>query len=181
MRWCGRTANPGWVSNLTWAATRGLRFRVRCHRGGAVIGFAKAHGPRAGHNLHQTDGFGGAGRLRGGAAQLPGSDGSTRNAASKVSRALKRGIAEKKWAEAHGNGREAAPRRKSTGCQNARGRTARWLGALDKRLAARFYQTKTGRCCTGQRLNWTKSRPTPQFWWCRCRGLLADGGAARRY
>jgi len=36
-----------------------------------------------------------------------------------------------------------------------------------KRLASRFYQLKTGHCLTGQYLNRTKNRPTPQCWWCR--------------
>jgi len=35
------------------------------------------------------------------------------------------------------------------------------------RLTSRFYQIKTGRCLTGQYLNWTKNRATPQCWWCR--------------
>jgi hypothetical protein len=35
-----------------------------------------------------------------------------------------------------------------------------------KRHASRFYQLKTGRCLTGQYLNWTKICPTPQCWWC---------------
>jgi len=35
-----------------------------------------------------------------------------------------------------------------------------------KRHGSRFYQLKTGHCLTGQYLNWTKSRPTPQCWWC---------------
>jgi len=38
-----------------------------------------------------------------------------------------------------------------------------------KRLASRFYQLKTGHCLTGQYLNWTKKRRTPQCWWCRYR------------
>jgi len=33
-----------------------------------------------------------------------------------------------------------------------------------KRLASRFYQLKTGHCLTGQHLNWTRNRPTPQCW-----------------
>ena len=37
-----------------------------------------------------------------------------------------------------------------------------------KRLASRFYQLKTGHCLTGEYLHWTKSRPTPQCWWCQC-------------
>jgi len=36
-----------------------------------------------------------------------------------------------------------------------------------KRLPSRFYQLKTGHCLSGQYLNWTKRRPTPQCWWCR--------------
>jgi len=36
-----------------------------------------------------------------------------------------------------------------------------------KRLASRFYQVKTGHCLSGQYLNWTKNRSTPQCWWCR--------------
>ena len=43
-----------------------------------------------------------------------------------------------------------------------------------KRLASRFYQLKTGHCPTGQYLNWTKSRPTPQCWWCRYRTQARD-------
>jgi len=35
-----------------------------------------------------------------------------------------------------------------------------------KRLAARFYQLKTGHCRTGEYLHWTTARPTPQCWWC---------------
>ena len=43
-----------------------------------------------------------------------------------------------------------------------------------KRLASRFYQLKTGHCLTGQYLNWTKNRPTPQCWWCRYRMQTRD-------
>ena len=43
-----------------------------------------------------------------------------------------------------------------------------------KRLALRFYQLKTGHCLTGQYLNWTKNRPTPQCWWCRYRTQTRD-------
>ena len=35
-----------------------------------------------------------------------------------------------------------------------------------KWLAERFYQLKTGYCCTGDYLHWTKSQPTAQCWWC---------------
>jgi len=43
-----------------------------------------------------------------------------------------------------------------------------------KRLAARFYQLTTGHCLTGQYLNWTKKRPTPQCWWCQYRTQTRD-------
>ena len=36
-----------------------------------------------------------------------------------------------------------------------------------KRLASRFYQIKTGHCLTGQYLNWTNNRSTPQCLWCQ--------------
>jgi len=36
-----------------------------------------------------------------------------------------------------------------------------------KRLVSRFYHVKTGHCLTGQYLNWTKNRHTPQCWRCR--------------
>jgi len=35
-----------------------------------------------------------------------------------------------------------------------------------KRLAATFYQLKTGHVRTGEYLHWSKSRPTAQCWWC---------------
>jgi len=42
------------------------------------------------------------------------------------------------------------------------------------RLAYMFYQLKTGHCLTEQHLNWTKSRPTAQCWWCLCRTQARD-------
>jgi len=36
----------------------------------------------------------------------------------------------------------------------------------NKRLAASFYQLKTGHCLTGQYLAWTKKRPTAKCCWC---------------
>jgi len=41
------------------------------------------------------------------------------------------------------------------------------VAGSSKRLASRFYQIKTGHYLTGQYLNRTKNRPTPQSWWCR--------------
>jgi len=43
-----------------------------------------------------------------------------------------------------------------------------------KRLASRFYQTKTGPCLSGQYLHWTKNLATPQRWWCRYRTQTRD-------
>jgi hypothetical protein len=40
------------------------------------------------------------------------------------------------------------------------------VAGSSKRLASRFYQMKTGHCLTGQYLNWRKSRPSAQCWWC---------------
>ena len=48
------------------------------------------------------------------------------------------------------------------------------VAGSSKRLASRFYQIKTGHCLTGQYLNWTKSRPTPQCWWCQYRTQTRD-------
>jgi len=46
--------------------------------------------------------------------------------------------------------------------------------SASKRIASRFYQLKTGHCLTGQYLNWTKNRPTPQCWWCRYQTQTRD-------
>jgi len=37
-----------------------------------------------------------------------------------------------------------------------------------KRVAARFYQFKTGHCLTGEYLEWTKNRGSAKCWWCEC-------------
>jgi len=78
---------------------------------------------------------------------------------------LKREISEKKWVEAHqwAGGRTSKRKYRLPESQRPDGAVA----GSTKRLALRFYQLKTGHCLTGQYLNWTKSRPTPQCWWCR--------------
>ena len=38
--------------------------------------------------------------------------------------------------------------------------------AQAKKLAARFYQLKTGHCLTGHYLQWTTRRPDAECWWC---------------
>jgi len=43
-----------------------------------------------------------------------------------------------------------------------------------KRHASRFYQLKTGHRLTRQYLNWTKSHPIPQCWWCQYRTQIRD-------
>jgi len=78
---------------------------------------------------------------------------------------LKREISEKNWVEARqwAGGRTSKAKYRMPESQRPDGTVAG--GA--KRLASRFYQVKTGHCLTGQYLHWTKSRPTPQCWWCR--------------
>jgi len=41
------------------------------------------------------------------------------------------------------------------------------VASSTKRITSRFYQIKTGHCPSGQYINWTKHRATPQCWWCR--------------
>ena len=85
---------------------------------------------------------------------------------------LKREISEKKWAEARQWARGGTSKKKY------RLPESQWpdgtVPGSTKRLASRFYQLKTGHCLTGQHLNWTKSRPTPQCWWCRYRTQTRD-------
>jgi len=85
---------------------------------------------------------------------------------------LKREISEKKWAEARqwAGGRTSKKKYRLPESQRPDGA----VSGSTKRLASRFYQLKTGHCLTGQYLNWTKSRPTPQFWWCRYRTQTRD-------
>jgi len=73
---------------------------------------------------------------------------------------LKREISEKKWAEARqwAGGRISKKKYRLPESRRPDGAVA----GSTKRLASRFYQLKTGHCLTGQYLNWTKSRPTPQ-------------------
>jgi len=75
---------------------------------------------------------------------------------------LKREISEKKWAEARqwAGDRTSKKKYRLPESQRPDGTVA----GSTKRLASRFYQLKTGHCLTGQYLNWTKSRPTPQCW-----------------
>ena len=77
---------------------------------------------------------------------------------------LKREISEKKWAEARqwAGSRTSKTKYKMPARQKPDGVVA----GSSKRHASRFYQLKTGHCLTGQYLNRTKSRPTPQCWWC---------------
>jgi hypothetical protein len=79
---------------------------------------------------------------------------------------LKREISEKKWSEA----REWAEGRITTRKYRlpADQRVQRMVAGSRKRLAARFYQLKTGHCLTGQYLKWTKSRASAKCGWCSC-------------
>ena len=75
---------------------------------------------------------------------------------------LKREISEK-WAETRqwAGGRTSKKKYRMSKSQRPDGAVA----GSTKRLAFRFYQLKRGHCLTGQYLNWTKNRPTPQCWW----------------
>jgi len=85
---------------------------------------------------------------------------------------LKREISEKKWAEARqwAGGRTSKAKYRMPKSQKPDGVVA----GSSKRLASRFYQLKTGHCLTGQYLNWTKNRSSPQCWWCRYRTQTRD-------
>jgi hypothetical protein len=78
---------------------------------------------------------------------------------------LKREISEKKWVEARqwAGGRTSKKKYRMPKSLKPDGTVA----GSTKRLASRFYQLKTGHCLSGQYLNWTKNRSTPQCWWCR--------------
>jgi len=85
---------------------------------------------------------------------------------------LKREISEKKWVEARqwAGGRTSKTKDRMPKCQKPAGAVA----GSSKRLASRYYQIKTGHCLTGQYLNWTKNRSTPQCWWYRYRTQTRD-------
>ena len=84
---------------------------------------------------------------------------------------LKREISEKKWAEARqrAGGRTSKKKYRMSESQKPDGAVAN-----SSKSSPRFYQLKTGHCLTGQYLNWTKNRPTPQCWWCRYRTQTRD-------
>ena len=84
---------------------------------------------------------------------------------------LKREISEKKWAEARQwAGGQTAGKYRKPDSQKPDGAVAN----STKRLASWFYQLKTGHCLTGQYLNWTKNRTTPQCWLCQYRTQTWD-------
>jgi len=85
---------------------------------------------------------------------------------------LNREILEKKWAEARqwAGGRTSKKKYRLPVSQRPNGTVA----GSTKRLASRFYQLKTGHHLTRQYLNWTKSRPITQCWWCRYRTQTWD-------
>jgi len=77
---------------------------------------------------------------------------------------IKREIAEKKWAEAWkwAGGQTFKKKYRMPKGQRPDGMVA----GSAKRLAARFYQLKTGHARTGEYLHGAKNRPTAQCWWC---------------
>ena len=44
----------------------------------------------------------------------------------------------------------------------------------NKKLAARFYQLKSGHCLTGQYLQWATRRPDAKCWWCNCKSQTRE-------
>ncbi|KAI5853747.1 hypothetical protein BZA05DRAFT_394570 [Tricharina praecox] len=77
---------------------------------------------------------------------------------------LKMEATEKKWADSL----EWA-RGKVKGKKYSVPKTQSWdmtVADSGKRVAARYYQLKTGHALTGQHLAWTKNRPTAECWWC---------------
>jgi len=99
---------------------------------------------------------------------------------------LKRETSEKKWVKAR---QWAGARTSKTMYRMPKSQKPdSTVDGSSKRLASRFYQIKTGHCLTGQYLNWTKNRSTPQCWWCRYRTQTRDhlfkhaqsGGHSRR-
>jgi hypothetical protein len=79
---------------------------------------------------------------------------------------LKREISEKKWVEARqwAEGRITTRKYRLPAAQ----RVEKIVAGSPKRVAARYYQLKTGHCLTGQYLKWTKSRVSAKCGWCSC-------------
>jgi hypothetical protein len=77
---------------------------------------------------------------------------------------LKREISEKKWEEARqwAEGRITTRKYRLPAAQ----RVEKIVAGSPKRVAARYYQLKTGHCLTGQYLKWTKSRGSAKCGWC---------------
>jgi len=73
---------------------------------------------------------------------------------------LKREISEKKWVEVRQWAGGRTPKTKYRMSKSQRPDST--VAGSTKRLASRFYQLKTGHCLSGQYLNWTQNRPTPQ-------------------
>jgi len=85
---------------------------------------------------------------------------------------LKREISEKKWVEARQWAGNRTSKKKYRIPESQKPDSA--VANSSKRLASRFYQLKTGHCLTGQHLNRTTSRSTPQCWWCRAQTETRD-------
>jgi hypothetical protein len=81
---------------------------------------------------------------------------------------LKREISHKKWLEAKIWADSRITGKKYQYCRQGKvhQKPDSIPAKTGKRLAARFYQFKTGHCLTGQYLTWTKKRPSAKCWWC---------------
>ena len=148
-----RSVRPGIVIEIRWCLA---------HKG--VTGNEKAMNGRRLQQGSQTPG----GRM----AKLPGQDGCMGGAPPTISRQLQAGNLGEELAEARqwAGGRTSKKKYRLPESQRPDGAVA----GSSKRLASRFYQIKTGHCLTGQYLNCTKSRPTPQCWWPRYRSQTRD-------
>jgi len=78
---------------------------------------------------------------------------------------IRRGVAERKWAEARSWSERRIKRRK----QKMRGKMRQQavVARAPKRLAERFHQLRTGHCRTEQYLEWTKNSDTAACGWCQ--------------
>jgi len=81
---------------------------------------------------------------------------------------VKRGFSEQKWADS-----KNWTRKKLARASNRKYRPGGFqkpdhtVAKARKRLAARFYQLKTGHYLTGQYPAWTTRRPDATCWWCQ--------------
>ena len=88
---------------------------------------------------------------------------------------VKRGFSEQKWADSKSwTGKKLARTNNRKYRPGEKQKPDPTVAKARKRLAARFYQLKTGHCLTGQYLAWTTRRPDATCWWCQYRTQTRD-------